>query len=110
MKTIYYTLLTIAILGISFTANTKGLSHYYSVEFSDSLTSSDIADLKKNGFEIIQKLQNGNIVVVKTEEVAHFSKQLKNRIKKFRALNKSEEQQKSTSQTPEFGKLFFNFI
>lgn len=114
MKTLYTILVTLILTSISLQANTKGFSHYYSLDSSDSITKSDLSILVFNKLKIIKKSSNNELLFVSFMNTSILSSKLNARVIELESTsteeNKTEKTKKSGSQTPEFGKLFFNFI
>lgn len=111
MKTIYASLITLTLLALSFSANTKGFTSNIFTENDKSLNKTT---LLVNRFQFIKNDPTDYQVILKPLEYTEVSIQIANTIKQvIKELPQSTEKEESTNSydaSLDFGKLFFNFI
>ena len=113
MKTVFTFLITIVLTTLSINANTKGLSSYFICEFTDSISQVDLEELEKEGFQIVEKNKKNKQVYVRSINQKEFSKALRSRMKELIEVDGNGKKVyliDSENKSPEFVKLFFNFI
>lgn len=120
MKTIF-TLIT-GILAISIAAfagpnantNTTTNSEYFICHFNNTVTEFELNELEQQGFQIFESETDSSIVYVKAKPSAVFSTDLKSKMKELILVDKKGNRtyiiETVTEDSPEFLKLFFNFI
>lgn len=113
MKSIITILTSIAIFLTSFTSHAKESSEYFICEFNDSISTTDIQRLKTEGFQIVETDNQRKVIYVKSKNHANFSSHLEARMREVIKVDKNGEKTyviEAKSASPEFVKIFFNFI
>ena len=89
-------------------------SEYFICNFNKTITAFELNELKEQGFEVFETNNNKHVVYVKAKSNAIFSKNLKAKMKELIKVDKNGNRiyivETVTEDSPEFLKLFFNFI
>lgn len=89
-------------------------SEYFICKFENAVTDFELNELKQQGFEVVDSESNENIVYVTAAPQAQFSTEIKSKMKELimvdRNGNRTYIKETVTEDSPEFLKLFFNFI
>ena len=90
-------------------------SEYFICHFNAEVTDSELDELKEQGFQIYESDSSSNVVIVKARmSQAIFTVHLKDKMKELIMVDKDGNKQyilKDLNTTsPDFLKLFFNFI
>ena len=87
---------------------------YFICHFEKVVSEKDMEQLKSQGFEIFQINSKDHIVYVKPQSNSIFSKELKSNMTQLISVDKNGNRtyliESITNESPEFIKLFFNFI
>jgi len=94
--------------------NTSTSPDYFICHFNDTITKTELLELKKEGFEVFNTKTDKHVVYVKAKSNSVFSKKLKSQMKELIRVDKNGNRvyiiEDVTEDSPEFLKLFFNFI
>jgi hypothetical protein len=116
MKSSFALLVGFVLFGLSVTlAGPNGETKYFICHFNSEITSLEINELKDQGFQIYEKKDETNVVIVKPRwNQAIFSTTLKDKMKELIMVdqdgNKVYILKNIPNDSPDFLKLFFNFI
>ncbi|UTW66669.1 hypothetical protein KFE94_00730 [bacterium SCSIO 12643] len=115
MKITSLLLVSFLILSVGAIAGTNDKSEYFICHFNKCFTEFELDELKEDGFHVFEQDSTSNIVYVKAKKNhAQFSKQLKEKMKELIMVDKNGNRtyivETVTEDSPEFLKLFFNFI
>ncbi len=115
MKTI--TTIIMATLILAFTSHAGSISNsseYFICHFNDSISNSDIDELKQQGFQVFEKDTQNLVLYVKAQASARFTEYLIKRMKSLVQVDQNGQKtyivEQVSESSPEFLKLFFNFI
>jgi hypothetical protein len=117
MKTVFS--LLFGFLAIGFAAHADDPSNnnaYFICHFNSEITKSEIIELKQQGFEIVEKDSTATVLYVTTVKTsAFFTSEQKQKMDKLIKVDEYGNRvivntRESYESTPEFIKLFFNFI
>lgn len=117
MKTVFVLLTGFLLMGLN--ASAKGPNNnnaYFICHFNSGITSSEITELKQQGFEIVEKDSTSTVVYVTTfKPSANFTAELKRKMDKLIKVDEygnriTVNTKAKYDSSPEFIKLFFNFI
>lgn len=116
MKSSFALLVGFVLFGLSVAlAGPNGDTKYFICHFNSEVTSCEINELKEQGFQVYQKKDETNVVIVKARwNQAIFSNDLKDKMKELIMVDKDGNQvyifKNIPNDSPDFLKLFFNFI
>ena len=89
-------------------------SEYFICHFNNTVTEFERDELKQQGFQIFESESDSNTVYVKARPSAVFSTDLKSKMKELILVDKKGTRtyiiETGTEDSPDFLKLFFNFI
>lgn len=115
MKTI--TTIIIATLILAFTSQAGSInksSEYFICHFNDSISNSDLEELEQQGFQVFEQDTQNLILYVKAKATSSFTNYLKNRMSSLIQVDQNGQRtyivETVSESSPEFLKLFFNFI
>ncbi len=115
MKSLFTLLISLLASSITFASGPSNSSAYFICHFNETVTSSELNELKQQGFQVFEKDSTSNVVYVKAKKSnSMFSEQLKDKMKELIMVdqngNKIYMVETVREDSPEFLKLFFNFI
>tara|TARA_R110002050_G_scaffold109799_4_gene221545 strand:- start:51735 stop:52076 length:342 start_codon:yes stop_codon:yes gene_type:complete len=113
MKTSFALLISIIAIGLSSYAGPNGNAKYFICNFSDTITTIELSQLKTQGFHVIEKSSSSHVIFVTAKmSKAIFSPQLKNKMKELIMVDEygNRTQILETEKAPDLLNLFFNFI
>lgn len=115
MKITFLLLVSFLILSMSAIAGSSDKSEYFICHFNETVTKFELNELKQEGFQVFENDSTANIVYVKAKKnQAQFSNQLKEKMRELILVDKNGNRtyivETVTEDSPEFLKLFFNFI
>tara|TARA_R110002050_G_scaffold109799_4_gene221544 strand:- start:51082 stop:51429 length:348 start_codon:yes stop_codon:yes gene_type:complete len=115
MKTIFTLLVSITLLSISVAASgPKKVTEYFICHFTDSITSTHLTELEKEGFQVFETNSHQRVIYVKAKDQAEFTTHLKTQMRKLIKVTPNGEEvnliRTGVENSPQFLKLFFNFI
>jgi len=89
-------------------------TEYFICNFHSTVTSCEINQLQNQGFEVFITNNNQHVVYVKSNSDAIFSKVLKSKMKELIRIDNQGQRiqilETEPEDSPDFLKLFFNFI
>ena len=89
-------------------------TEYFICNFTDTISYTEISELKNNGFEIFESDKDKHTVYVKAEYNSNFTILLKSKMKEIIMVDSNGNRvsilETVTEESPEFLKVFFNFI
>lgn len=90
-------------------------SEYYICQFSNSVTQLELNEFVKQGFQIVHKKNDNQVVYVKAKPNANFSVLLKSKMEKIIQVDQHGNhtiilEEEIIDESPEFLRLFFNFM
>lgn len=117
MKAIFSLLLGFVAIGFTTLADDPSSNNeYFICHFNSEITKSEIIELKQQGFEIVKKDSTETVVLVTIyRSNACFTNDLKKKMDKLIKVDEFGNRvrvntSRTEESTPEFIKLFFNFI
>ena len=115
MKSSFALLLSLLASSFLFAEGTSDNSEYFICHFNETVTSSELNELKQQGFQVFEKDTTAHVVYVKAKKSNPiFTEQLKGKMKELIMVdqngNKIYMVETVSEDSPEFLKLFFNFI
>ena len=109
-----FILLIISITASLVTLAGPNLTGYFICNFTDTVSCTEISELKNNGFEIVESDKDKHTVYVKAETNSSFTVLLKSKMKEIIMVDSNGNRiyimENVTEESPEFLKVFFNFI
>ena len=89
-------------------------SEYFICRFNQAITAFELNELKQEGFQVFETTTSNHVVYVKAKSDAVFSTKLKAKMNELIKVDKNGNRvyivETVTEESPEFLKLFFNFI
>ena len=114
MKTVFTLLITLLVISSSLMAGNKTTSEYFICHFNDSVSELDLNELKEQGFQVFETDSKNHVVFVKAKTNSIFTSHLKTRMKELIKVDQNGNKvyivETVTESSPEFLKVFFNFI
>ena len=114
MKTIFTLFIGLLVISSSVLAGSKTTSEYFICHFNDSVSEFDLNELKEQGFQVFETDNKNHVVFVKAKSDSMFSNQLKARMSQLIKVDQNGNKiyivETVTESSPEFLKVFFNFI
>ena len=115
MKLSLTLLLGIILFSLAAWAGPSSNSEYFICHFSDTITQSEINELSKQGFQVVEETENHRVIYVKAKPSAYFSTVLKSKMEKIVQVDQHGNhtiilEEEIIDESPDFLRLFFNFI
>ena len=114
MKAIFTLLISILVISSTVVAGSKTTSEYFICHFNDSVSELDLNELKEQGFQVFETDTQNHVVFVKAKTNSMFTNHLKTRMKELIKVDQNGNKiyivETVTESSPEFLKVFFNFI
>ena len=115
MKSAFTLLIGIILYSLNVSAtSTSKTTVYFICNFSSTVTTCEINQLKQQGFQVFETNTNQHVVYVKTDSEAMFTNNLKAKMKELIKVDSQGNRihliEEDQNNSPDFLKLFFNFI
>ena len=114
MKTTFTLIIALLVNLTIWAGATEPKTTYFICHFTETVSSTNMKDLKKQGFEVIETTNDPHVVYVKSESISEFTNQLKSQMKELIQIETNGDRiyikESRTTDSPDFLKLFFNFI
>jgi hypothetical protein len=115
MKSSFALLFSLLAASFIYAEGSSNNSEYFICRFNETVTTSELNELKQQGFQVFEKDSTANVVYVKAKKSNPiFTEQLKEKMKELIMVdengNKIYMVETVKEDSPEFLKLFFNFI
>ena len=114
MKTTFTLIIALLVNLTIWAGATEPKTTYYICHFTETVSSTHMNELKKQGFEVIETAYDKHVVYVKSETFTEFTNQLKSQMKELIQVDTNGDRiyikESSSTDSPDFLKLFFNFI
>lgn len=113
MKSVFAFLIGISLFSLNAFSDPSN-SEFFICKFNESITDFELNELKQEGFQVFETNTSNHVVYVKGNTNAVFSTNLKSKMNELIKVDKNGNRvyilETVTEESPEFLKLFFNFI